>query len=59
MRGWAKKYMTVLINPVIVLPLTERSSFPLRRFLAKTLRVIKIVMKKFLKNLLFGVDFKL
>ena len=31
----------------------------LGRFLAKTLRVNKIAMKSFLKNLSFGVDFKL
>ena len=29
------------------------------RFLTKTLRVNKIAMKSFSKNLLFGVDFKL
>ena len=29
------------------------------RFLAKTLKVNKIVMKSFEKNLSFGVDFKL
>ena len=33
--------------------------FPLSRFLAKTLRVNKIAMKSFSKNLSFGVDFKL
>ena len=33
--------------------------FPLSRFLAKTLRVNKIAMKNFSKNLSFGVDFKL
>ena len=33
--------------------------FPLDRFLAKPLRVNKITMKSFLKNLSFGVDFKL
>ena len=33
--------------------------FPLSKFLAKTLRVNKIAMKSFSKNLLFGVAFKL
>ena len=33
--------------------------FPLSRFLAKTLRVNKIAMKSFSKNLSFAVDFKL
>ena len=33
--------------------------FPLSTFLAKTLRVNKIAMKSFSKNLSFGVDFKL
>ena len=33
--------------------------FPFSRFLAKTLRVNKIAMKSFSKNLSFGVDFKL
>ena len=32
---------------------------PLSRFLAKTLKVNKIPMKSFSKNLLFGIDFKL
>ena len=32
--------------------------FALSRFLAKTLRVNKIAMKSFSKNLSFGVDFK-
>ena len=32
---------------------------PLSRFLAKTLRVNKIAMKTFTKNLSFGIDFKL
>ena len=32
---------------------------PLRRFLAKTVKVNKIAMKKLLKKLSFGVDFKL
>ena len=32
---------------------------PLSRFLAKILRVDKIAMKSFSKNLSFGVDFKL
>ena len=33
--------------------------FPVSRLLAKTLRVNKHAIKKFLKNLLFVVDFKL
>ena len=33
--------------------------FPLSRFLAKTLRINKIAIKSFSKNLSFGVDFKL
>ena len=33
--------------------------FPLSRFLSKTLKVNKPAMKKFLKNLSFGVDVKL
>ena len=33
--------------------------FPLSRFLAKILRVNKIAVKSFSKNLSFGVDFKL
>ena len=33
--------------------------FPLTRFLAKTLKVNKIAMKSFSKNLSFGVNFKL
>ena len=33
--------------------------FPLSRFQAKILRVNKIAMKSFSKNLSFGVDFKL
>ena len=32
---------------------------PLNRFLAKTLRLNKIAMKKFLKNLSFGINVKL
>ena len=38
---------------------TTITKVPLSRFLAKTLRVNKRAMKKFLKNLSFGVDVKL